>query len=240
MAIIGPKDLPKVLKVDSNPLKLRMLHHFGHPNVNVELTETQMEELLRVSGDFICQYFANEERYAYFYTQPLVESYDLPEDAYWVREIAWDPTINRINDIFGAEMFLFCIAASDSKILTENGLKFHEDVCANEKLVTPYGFEEFVIEYHDDEQPLLEIVYDCGSLKCTTNQPVKIDNFDCDNSLDGWINASELSCGDILVLNDGKSEIGYINNINAESTITIKTPSGCFFACSDGEPVLIH
>ena len=78
MAIIGPPDLPKVLKADSNPLKLRTLHHFGHPNVNVELTEPQFEELLRVTGDSICQYFANEERYAYFYTQPyLITQYVL-------------------------------------------------------------------------------------------------------------------------------------------------------------------
>jgi hypothetical protein len=107
MAIIGPSDLPHVLKADSNPLKLRILHHFGYPNVNVELTEDQMEELLRVTGDFICQYFPLEERYAYFYSQPLVEEYDLPEDAYWIREVAWDPVMNRIQDIFGAEMFLF-------------------------------------------------------------------------------------------------------------------------------------
>jgi hypothetical protein len=107
MAIIGPSDLPAVLKADSNPLKLRVLHHFGHPNVNVELTESQLEEMLRVIGDFIVQYFANEERYAFFYTQPLVTEYDLPEDAYWVREVSWDPVSNRIQDIFGAEMFLF-------------------------------------------------------------------------------------------------------------------------------------
>jgi hypothetical protein len=109
MAIIGPTQLPAVLKADSNPLKLRVLHHFGHPNVNVELTEDQLEEMLRVTGDFIVQYFPMEERYAYFYTQPLVEEYDLPADAYWVREIAWDPVSNRIQDIFGAEMFLFSV-----------------------------------------------------------------------------------------------------------------------------------
>ena len=107
MAIIGPKNLPHVLKADSNPLKLRVLHHFGHPNVNVELTEDQLEELLRVTGDFICQYFPLEERYAYFYTKPLISAYDIPPDAYWIREVAWDPVMNRIQDIFGAEMFLF-------------------------------------------------------------------------------------------------------------------------------------
>jgi len=109
MAIISPTDLPKVLRVDSNPLKLRILHHFGHPNVRVELTEEQLEEMLRVVGDFIAQYFPKEERYAFFYTKPLVATYDLPEDAYWVREVGWDPVVTRINDIFSAEMFLFNI-----------------------------------------------------------------------------------------------------------------------------------
>ena len=109
MAIIGPPNLPQVLKADSNPLKLRVLHHFGHPNIRVELTEEQLEEMLRVTGDFISQYFPLEERYAYFYTQPLVTKYDLPEDAYWIREVAWDPAVSRINDIFSADMFLFNI-----------------------------------------------------------------------------------------------------------------------------------
>lgn len=109
MAIIGPADLPLVLKVDSNPIKGEVLRRLGYPSVNIELEESQIETLLRTAGDFISQYFALEERYAYFYTQPLVTEYPIPADAYWIREVAWDPVMNRIQDIFGAEMFLFNI-----------------------------------------------------------------------------------------------------------------------------------
>ena len=109
MAIIGPSQLPVILKVDSNPLKLRALSELGHPNVLVEIQEPQWEQLLRSMGDFIAHYFPMEDRYAIFYTNPLQTTYDLPEDAYWVREIAWDPITTRIDDIFGAESFLFNI-----------------------------------------------------------------------------------------------------------------------------------
>lgn len=239
MAIIGPPDLPHVLKADSNPLKLRILHHFGHPNVNVELTESQLEEMLRVTGDFISQYFSLEERYAYFYTQPLVVEYDIPQDAYWIREVAWDPVMNRIQDIFGAEMFLFCIAP-DVKVLTENGLKHHEDLDSEDKLVTPFGLEDCSIEIHDVEQPLIEIVYGCGIIKCTTNQPIKIDGFDVDDSLGGWVNAIELKVGDYLVAEDGVSAVESIASVDNSKTVTIKTESGCFYACSEGKPIIIH
>lgn len=240
MAIIGPPDLPKVLKADSNPLKLRVLHHFGHPNVNVELTEDQLEELLRVTGDFITTYFPKEERYAYFYTKPLVTEYDLPEDAWWIREVAWDPVSNRIQDIFGAEMFLFCISYDDANILTADGLKYHKDLLPEDKLITPYGLEEYSIEIHEEQQPLIEIVYENGVIKCTTNQPIKIDGFDMDDSLSGWVNASEINIGDNLVVEDGLSAVQSINKVSDSKTVTVKTDSGCFYACSHGKPIIIH
>lgn len=109
MAIIGPGQLPSVLKVDSNPLKLHALSQLGHPVSNVELVEPQMEQILRSAGNFITQYFPLEERYAFFNTTPLQSEYDLPDDAYFVREVFWDSTSTRIDDIFSAESFLFNI-----------------------------------------------------------------------------------------------------------------------------------
>lgn len=109
MAIIGPSELPVVLKVDSSPLKHRALSELGHPNVLVEIQEQQWESMLRSIGDFIAHFFPTEDKYAFFMTNPLQNTYDLPEDAYWVREIAWDPVTTRIDDIFGAESFLFNI-----------------------------------------------------------------------------------------------------------------------------------
>lgn len=107
MAIIGPPDLPVVLKVPSDPIKMWVMHTLGHPTVMVELQEPQLEQAIQTTGDFIATYFPFEEKYAYFMTQPLISEYDLPVDAYWVRDVKWDPATTQIGDIFGAESFLF-------------------------------------------------------------------------------------------------------------------------------------
>lgn len=109
MAIRSKNRLPVVLQVNSEPLKLHVLSQLGHPNVLVELDEVQMEQILRSTGDFIARYFPLEEKYAFFMTTPLKAEYEIPEDAYWIREIAFDPTTTRIDDIFGAESYLFNI-----------------------------------------------------------------------------------------------------------------------------------
>lgn len=109
MAIIGPSELPAVLKVDSRDIKNYVLAMLGNPVVEVELLENQFETVLRTAGDFIAHYFPKEERLAYFYTTPLKNDYDLPENAYWVREVQWDPQVSDIGNIFGAESFLFNI-----------------------------------------------------------------------------------------------------------------------------------
>jgi hypothetical protein len=109
MAIRGPNQLPVVFKADSEALKLHVLSQLGSPNVLVEIGEVQFEQALRSAADFIVRYFPLEEKYAFFNTQPLVAEYSMPEDAYWIRECAWDPSTTRIDDIFGAESFLFNI-----------------------------------------------------------------------------------------------------------------------------------
>jgi len=240
MAIIGPGDLPHVLKADSNPLKLRMLHHFGHPNVRVELTEEQMEEMLRVTGDFICQYFPLEERYAYFYTQPLVVEYDLPEDAYWIREVAWDPVMNRIQDIFGAEMFLFCFGAG-FKVVRKDGILVPIDEWEDKwQARTPYGNRKLKLTVHEEDQYLVKVNYASGSIACTPNQPIKTGGFDEDKSLEGWMNASDLKPGDRLVTQYAEPEVISVDVIEQGSTTTARTKVGCFYGCQDGEPILVH
>ena len=107
--IHGPENGPVVLKLNTDPIKAEVLSHFGHPVVRVELDETHFEMLLRTAGDFIAGYFPFEERYAVFYTKPLVNEYPLPHDAYFVKQVIWDPAFTRIGDIFGAESFLFNI-----------------------------------------------------------------------------------------------------------------------------------
>lgn len=109
MAILAPNQLPIVLKIDSNPLKFHVLSQLGHPTVLVEIAETQFEQVLRSTGDFIARYFPLEERIAFFNTIPLQAEYPVPADSYWIRTVAWDPATTRMDDIFGAESFLFNI-----------------------------------------------------------------------------------------------------------------------------------
>jgi hypothetical protein len=81
----------------------------GHPTTEVEITEDQWETVLKVTGDFIAHYFDREQMLHWFYTEPLVSAYDMPEGAYWIQEVMWDPATTRIGDVFGAESFLFNI-----------------------------------------------------------------------------------------------------------------------------------
>jgi hypothetical protein len=109
MAIIGPADLPSVLKMRSEPMKKYILTKMGHPLVEVEITEDQWETIWKVAGDFIAGYFPREQKLAVFWTSPLKPTYPFPDDAYWIQSVAWDPGITRIGDVFGAEAFLFNI-----------------------------------------------------------------------------------------------------------------------------------
>jgi len=150
VAILGPEQLPIILKVDSNPLKFHALSQLGHPVVFIELIETQMEQVLRSAGDFISHYFPLEERFAFFMTQPLQSEYPIPEDAYWIRSCVWDPSTTRIDDIFGAESFLFNIGniSGIQNILTDYHLlqsyrKFSQRILGNE------GHWEFKVERGD-------------------------------------------------------------------------------------------
>lgn len=129
MAIIGPAQLPIVLRVPSDPLKMEVMSTLGHPTVMVEITEPQLEQAIRVTGDFIAQYFPLQGKYAYFETQPLVSSYPLPPDAYWVKDVKWDPATTRIGDIFGAETG--CV---DQKIDLPTKTKRWGDIRVGEKL----------------------------------------------------------------------------------------------------------
>ncbi|MBD3405046.1 MAG: hypothetical protein GF411_02785 [Candidatus Lokiarchaeota archaeon] len=241
MAIIGPADLPQVLKVDSNPLKKRVLQALGHPNIRVELTEDQLEELLRVTGDFIAQYFPKEERYAFFYTQPLQAEYDFPEDAYWIREVAWDAVITRIQDIFGAEMFLFCahpnsfLARSDGDLIPLD--KWEKDFRIN----TPYGDDQVEFIQHDKKQPLVEIRHEKGSYIGTPNHPIKINSFDFENSFSDWKMAKDIDSNDKLLTPTGFSKFVATRVCEPNETVTIvPKESHCCFVSHDGDPILVH
>lgn len=107
MAILGPADVPSIMKLRSEPMKKYVLSKMGYPNVDVEISEDQWETIWRVAGDFIASYFPREQKLGVFWTQPLKPTYPLPADAYWVQEVRWDPVTSRIDDVFGAESYLF-------------------------------------------------------------------------------------------------------------------------------------
>ncbi len=139
MAIIAPADLPAVLKVDSREMKKYVLSKLGYPVVEAEIMEDQWEVIFRVAGDFIAGYFPREQNLAVFNTTPLQSTYPLPQDAYWVQQVNWDPVTTRIDDVFGAESFLFNIGniSGIQNILTDYHLlqsyrKFSQKVLGTE------------------------------------------------------------------------------------------------------------
>ncbi len=109
MAILAPADLPSVMKIRSDPMKKYVLSKLGYPTNEVEISETQFETIFRTAGDFIASYFPREQKLSVFWTSPLKPTYPLPRDAYWIQEVQWDPVTTRIDDVFGAEAYLFNI-----------------------------------------------------------------------------------------------------------------------------------
>lgn len=139
MAILAPAELPSVLKVRSEPMKKYVLSKLGFPVTEVEITEDQWETIFRVAGDFIAGYFPREQKLAVFWTTPLQSTYPLPSDAYWVQSVNWDPVTTRIDDVFGAESFLFNIGniSGIQNILTDYHLlqayrKFSQKILGTE------------------------------------------------------------------------------------------------------------
>lgn len=139
MAILAPADLPAVLKVRNEPMKKYVLTKLGYPTVDVEIQEDQWETIWRVAGDFISGYFPREQRLSVFWTTPLKSTYPFPQDAYWIQSVSWDPVTTRIDDVFGAESFLFNIGniSGIQNILTDYHLlqayrKFSQKVLGTE------------------------------------------------------------------------------------------------------------
>lgn len=235
MAITGPADLPSVLKLRSEPMKKYVLTKLGYPVVDVEITEDQWETIWKVSGDFIAGYFPREQKLSLFYTTPLQSTYPLPKDAYWVQEVSWDPVTTRIDDVFGAESFLFCVS-EEFQILDKFGsLQPVADWRTDWKAKTPFGPAKMTIKKHQNEKllPKVKITYENGSIEATTNHVIKSNN--------SWHEFGEVMVGDTL--NGWKS-----NTTVCEISISQKTDAigiranrmGCYYGCIEGEPVLLH
>lgn len=238
MAITGPDDLPAVLKIDSEPIKKYVLTKLGHPTVEVELSEDQFETILRTSGDFIAHYLPKEQKLAYFYTQPLKSSYDMPEDAYWVQEVQWDPVTTRIGDVFGAESYLFCFADS-TNIIRSDGEHINISKWLPEYMAkTPFGDRYLRLERHDEPQSLVRILYKDGSIECTPNHPFKTNGLD--DIISDWECAADCIDHDLVTI-DGSTKCNKVEYIEQGPTTTVYALGAhCFYACMNGVPVLVH
>lgn len=237
MAIIGPEQLPAIMRLPSDPIKFEVLSQLGHPVVMVELTEPQLEQAIRVTGDFIAQYFPLEERVAFFNTQPLVSVYDIPPDAYWIRDVKWDPATTRIGDIFGAESFLFCFPKATKILDKDGGLQDVRDWKKEWKAKTPFGSRKLNIFKRNSEhiQPARELIYDGGSIVSTINHPIKCVN----KSM--WLMNDEFKIGDRLQSVDGSVRINEIRRGGLQESYSIDIPRAqCLYAAYDGEPILVH
>jgi len=237
MAILGPSELPYVLKVDSEPIKKYVLSKLGLSSVEVEVSEDQWETVLKTTGNFIAHYLSKEQRFAVFYSTPLVSTYPLPNDAYWVQEVAWDPVSTNIGDVFGAESFLFCFA-DGMMVLRDDGVLVDLAEWKPEfKAKTPYGPRKLILERHEQDQELVEVVYEGGLLKCTPNHPIKINGID--DMINDWVEAKAVTGEAIGV--GCKNKILNVKAAGFGPTTTIYVVGAhCFYGCHGGQPILVH
>ena len=235
MAILAPADLPSILKLRSEPMKKYVLTQLGHPVVEVEMTEDQWETIWKVSGDFIASYFPREQKLGLFWTTPLQSTYPLPEDAYWIQEVQWDPVSTRIDDVFGAESFLFCVS-DEFKILDKFGsLQPVGDWKKQWLAKTPYGDSGVSIKRHKNTRtlPKVRISYDGGTVEATTNHVLQANQ--------KWREFGEVKIGDMLSGIKNSVEIQNIEGFESLDAIGLRAnKSGCYYGCTSGTPILIH
>lgn len=239
MAITTSDQLPCILKVDSNPLKQHVLSQLGYPIVNVELAEQQLEQVLRSTGDFVARYYPLERRFAYFNTIPLQSEYPVPDDAYWIQSVSWDPATTRIDEIFGAEAFLFSFVGG-SILLTDKGPMQCEECYEklengdNIKLVSPFGNKKPRMRWNERQQPITVLQTEHDYVASTPNHPVS-----CNSKfkMAGKCNIEE----SLVNSRDKQNKIINKGLVQTSGTWSIQTSSGCFYISSKGEEFyLVH
>lgn len=228
MAIISPADLPVVLRISSDPLKAYCLAKLGYPNIDVEISEQQFEIVLRNTGDFIAGYFPREQKFAVFYTTPLVSTYPMPDDAYWIQEVSWDPITTRIDDVFGAESFLFCWPGG-THLLTVKGPKTCEEVFETGiELETPFGPRKPQIKWNDRKQSIQVLKTQDDYLICTPNHPVNL-NEKFRMAITGFPGIK------LLDSKDKSRSIIDRDRSTTNGTWSVATDSGCYYASATGK-----
>jgi len=235
MAILAPADLPSVIKVRSEPMKKYVLSKLGYPVIEVELTEDMWETIFRVAGDFISGYFPREQKLSMFCTTPLQSTYPLPKDAYWIQDVQWDPVTTRIDDVFGAESFLFCLSPEFKVLAKDGSLQPLGDWKRSWKVKTPYGPSSLSIIKRDNDRilPKTKIIYEDGVVEATSNHVIQADN--------KWREFSEVKIGDSLSGIKNNTRVQNVETFESTDAISVRAnKSGCYYGCVSGKPVLIH
>lgn len=229
--------MPSILKVRSEPMKKYVLSKLGYPQVAVELSEDQFESIYRVAGDFIAGYFPREQKLSLFWTSPLKSTYPLPKDAYWIQHVSWDPVTSRIDDVFGAESFLFC-ATPDLKILASDGsLQPIVDWKPHWRAKSPYGRTRLKTIDHTSKvkRPLSKtrIEYEGGVIEAYSNHIIMAN--------EEWLEFGEVELGQLLSSIESKRKVSGISVSEGITPLSIKAvDSGCYYGCVDGDPVILH
>jgi len=237
LAIVGPAQLPAILKLNLQETKFEVLSTLGHPNVLVEISEPQLEQAIRSSVDFVAQYFPAESLLAYFYTQPLQSTYDLPADAYSVQQVNWDPATTRIGDIFGAESFLFCFPKNTKILDKDDSLQDIREWKTTWKAKTPFGPRKLNIFARKSKSIQLarQLIYEDGKIVTTINHPIF-----CVNKNE-WLNNDQINIGDFLLGERSSNKIiGVVNGGMIESFAVDVPHAQCLFACLEGKSILVH
>ena len=234
MAILAPADAPSILKLRSEPMKKYVLTKLGHPVIEVEITEDQWETIWRVGGDFIASYFPREQKMSVFWTSPLQSTYPLPEDAYWVQQVNWDPVTTRIDDVFGAESFLFCWPGGTQLLTTQGPMACENIISAGCKLITPFGPRQPKIKWNGGKQVVQVLQTEKDYLICTPNHPINLNN-KFRMAIEGFPGIK------LLDSDDKQPEIIDRNRSDTEGTWSISVDSGCYYASALGEEFyLVH
>lgn len=234
MAILAPADLPSVLRLRSEPMKKYVLSKLGYPVIEVEITEDMWEVIFRVSGDFIASYFPREQKLSMFWTSPLQATYPLPQDAYWIQSVAWDPVSTRIGDIFGAESFLFCLSPEFLVLDRFGVLQPIGDWKKGWKALTPFGPKNLRMILRQNKRllPKIRINYGDGVVEATDNHVLQVNN--------KWREFSEVHIGDRLRGVKNMMDVQNIECFESTDAISLRSTAGCYYGCISGSPILIH
>ncbi len=137
--------------------------------------------------------------------------------------------------MFGAESFLFCLS-SNFNILDKDGkLQSLGDWRKHWKARTPYGSKKLQIIKHENSRqlPKIRLCYDGGIIEATSNHVLMLES-------KKWREFGEVLIGDKLCGLNGFPCVNQVELFSSIDAIGVRSESGVYYGCVEGEPVLIH